>query len=67
MNQFIDKSLNEWAYRVKFDIVFNNGKLSKEHFYNIDNFSIIDPTVYGLIDVAGLIPGIYNFADPVGM
>jgi len=67
VNQFIDKSSNDWAYGVKFDIVFNNGKLSKEHFYNIDNFSIVDPAVYGLIDVAGLIPGIDNFADPIGM
>ncbi|MDG3584207.1 hypothetical protein [Galbibacter pacificus] len=67
VNQFIEKSSKQWAYGVKFDIIFNNGVLSKEHFYNIDNFSIVDPVIYGLIDVAGLIPGIDNFADPIGM
>ncbi|WP_335966822.1 hypothetical protein [Galbibacter sp. PAP.153] len=67
VNQFIEKSSKSWAYGVKFSIVFNNGTLSREHFYNIDNFSVIDPIVYGIIDVAGLIPIVDNFADPTGM
>lgn len=33
----------------------------------ISNFSIVDPAVYGLLYVAGLIPGIDNFTGPVGM
>lgn len=42
-------------------------ELTTLDFYTFDQWNVIDPIVYGAIDIAGFIPVIENFSDAVGL
>lgn len=42
-------------------------ELTTSDFYTFDQWNVIDPIVYGAIDIAGFIPLIENFSDAAGL
>ena len=61
------ESVDSWAWWSKVEIATGLGtELTDNLFYDFDRMAIVDDVVYGVIDVAGLIPGVDTFADPIG-
>ncbi|WP_369049318.1 deaminase domain-containing protein [Tenacibaculum sp. UWU-22] len=62
------QTANTWTWWRSLKIASGLGSelVDDVHFYDFDKMAVVDNLVLGTVDVAGLIPGLDTFADPIG-
>ncbi len=62
------ETANTWTWWSNLQIASGLGTelVDDVHFYDFNKMAVVDNLVLGAVDVAGLIPGVDTFADPIG-